>query len=62
MAQKFKFLYTIGSGQDSTKAFLNPLDFDNKARKLLKKVFRKLIGHAILLLDTFHECFPIISE
>ena len=28
-AQKFKFLYTTGSWQDSTKAFLNPLDFNN---------------------------------
>ena len=25
--QKFKYLYTAGSWQDSTKAFLNPLDF-----------------------------------
>jgi hypothetical protein len=30
MAPKFKFLYTTGSQQDSTKVFLNPLDFTLK--------------------------------
>jgi hypothetical protein len=29
-AQKLKFLYTARSLQDSTKAFLNPLDFMKK--------------------------------
>ena len=29
MVQKFKFLYSAGSQQDSIKVFLNPLDFNN---------------------------------
>ena len=34
--KKFKFLYTTGSWQDSTKVFLDPLDFTSFNKIIMK--------------------------